>query len=132
MTKMISARQQVVHCSVGGATVSFPGGKNQVEVPDHLIRDCLAAGAVLAAGQKAPAELLTPPAEKKDLSPTERNDAVLSLIRELHANPNSVPRDAFAATGRPARAYIEKTLGINVTPKEIGKWWDEVVLAAAK
>lgn len=124
MIKMACTRKTLVHTAMGN-TVSFPGNKQIIEVPDHLVEECMKAGAYILPSEKySPPDLSAEPAAKIELIPAERRKRAMALFEEMINSPEE-HRTNFTAVGRPSTRYVERRLGFKIDSREIESWWEE-------
>lgn len=123
MARMGCSLKKVIHTS-SGHTVFFPGGKEYVDVPAHLVEDCLKQGAYTLPGEEVVFDHSEAPPEELQLIPAERKRRAVELFQKMIESPETY-RSRFTAAGRPNTKFVQSTLGFKVAPQEVEEWWDE-------
>lgn len=109
--------------STKGHTVHFKKGE-PCDVPDIILNECLAVGAIPADGEALPEEevvVATPAPEG-----AARQDSILTAMRVMQARND---RGDFTAAGLPNTKVLMKETGFEVKANEIPALWDMVVQA---
>ena len=117
---MMVLNRNFTHASVYGHAVRFVKDKPTV-VPNVIVRECVALGAVRADGKDAVVEAKVS-AKTAPENVDDRMDAVLAAI-EVMTERNE--RNDFTGTGLPNLNALSKQVGFRVDKTELARVWQE-------